>query len=148
METQERFRDVDTSDTDLETQDTEIWRCEKQTDRVMKQSCEMWRLMSRDSDMRRRDMSSHTHPRVRPRGTHSPPWVKHGTHGHNTGFYTHGTKERCTHVSITEDDNTGATYRRWSHTVTYTHTQSDSLTQTRLYIVLVTHAHTVSQREQ
>ena len=96
METQERFRDVDTSDTDLETRDTEIWRCEKQTDRVMKQSCEVWRLMSRDGDMRRRDMSSHTHPRVRPRGTHSPPCVKHGTHGHNTGFYTHGAKERCT----------------------------------------------------
>ena len=46
---------MDTSDTDFETQDTERCRCEKWMDGDMKQNCKLWRLMSRDSDMKQRD---------------------------------------------------------------------------------------------
>ena len=55
METQERLGDMDTSDTDFETQDTERCRCEKWMDGDTKQNCKLWRLMSRDSDMKQRD---------------------------------------------------------------------------------------------
>lgn len=114
---------MDTSDTDFETQDTERCRCEKWMDGNMKQNCKLWRLMSRDSDMKQRDYVLTYTPRLRPRGKRSPPWIKHGTHVHNTGFI-HSAKKRYTHASIIEDDNKSTTHRRWSHTATHNQTVS------------------------
>lgn len=64
------------------------------------------------------------------------------THAQDTRFYTYSAKERYTHTFITENDNSSATHRKWSHTVTHLHT--DSPIQTGLHFVLA--MHTVSHR--